>query len=194
MCLKYRYADYNTPSADYWLVEIAGLETGLSVDMLRYPTMQHSHGMTRYHYRGMLVASSFRYSGAGPFDPTALWKLWDRWKIETSTMIGWWENIEQGNNTVPVRCAEGNSDVKATVFLKHGEAAMIVLADWNEADLTVTCTLDYNWSALGLNQATAKLHAPDLPPFQLGPAARDYKVGETISINVTVGGLLLILE
>jgi hypothetical protein len=30
----------NTPSADYWLVEIAGLETGLSVDMLRYPTMQ----------------------------------------------------------------------------------------------------------------------------------------------------------
>ena len=27
--------DYNTPSADYWLVEIAAFETGLSADMLR---------------------------------------------------------------------------------------------------------------------------------------------------------------
>ena len=56
---------------DYWLIEIAGLETGLSVDMLRYPTMQHSHGMTRYHYRGMLVASSFRYVSLLPFPPQA---------------------------------------------------------------------------------------------------------------------------
>jgi hypothetical protein len=192
--MHYRYADYNTPSADYWLIEIAGLETGLSADMLRYPTMQHSHGMTRYHYRGMLVASSFRYSGAGPFDPRALWKLWDSFAIETSTMIGWWSAIEEGNNTVPVRCGEDNSEVKVTTFVKHGEAAMIVLADWNEAALSVDCTLSYNWSALGLKQATAKLHAPELPPFQLGSVVRDYHVGETISINVTAGGLLLILE
>jgi hypothetical protein len=35
--------------------------------------------MTRYHYRGMLVASSFRKTGdgSGPFDPTHLWKVWD---------------------------------------------------------------------------------------------------------------------
>ena len=65
--------DYNTPSADYWLVEIAAFETGLSADMLRYPTMQHNHGMTRYHYRGLLVGSAFRYSGGGAFDPEAVW-------------------------------------------------------------------------------------------------------------------------
>ena len=186
--------DYNTPSADYWLIEIAGLETGLSADMLRYPTMQHNHGMTRYHYRGMLVASSFRHGGAGPFDPTALWGLWDSWAINTSTLLGWWEDIEQGNGNVPVRCAEGTNDVKVTVFLKQGKAAMIVLADWNEDELAVNCTLSYNWSALGLNQTTAQLHAPKVPPFQLGSVVRDYKLGETISINVSAGGLLLILE
>ena len=78
---------------------------GLSADMLRYPTMRHSQGMTRYHYRGMLVGSAFRYSGsgwkaaAGPFDPRQLWQLWDGFKIAESTMIGWWEDIEQGPGT-----------------------------------------------------------------------------------------------
>ena len=96
--------------------------------------------------------------------------------------------------TTPYLCAVLKAIATATVFLKHGEAAMVVLADWNEADLTVQCTLDFNWSALGLKPATAKLHAPELPPFQLGSAVRDYEVGETVSINVTAGGLLLILE
>lgn len=109
-------------------------------------------------------------------------------------MIGWWEDIEQGNNTVPVRCVEGSSEVKVTVFVKRGQAAMIVLADWNEFEPAVSCTLAYNWSALGLQQASAKLHAPKVPPFQLGSAVREYEVEETILINVTAGGLLLVLE
>jgi hypothetical protein len=31
--------------------------------MLRYTTMRANQGFTRYHYRGMLVGSAFRYSG-----------------------------------------------------------------------------------------------------------------------------------
>ena len=53
--------DYNTCDADYWLIEIAGFETGVSQDLLRYTSMQHDHGMTRYQYRGMLTASSVRH-------------------------------------------------------------------------------------------------------------------------------------
>ena len=34
--------DYDTPSADYWLVEMSGLPSGLSADMLRYTTMKVS--------------------------------------------------------------------------------------------------------------------------------------------------------
>ena len=41
---------------------------------------------------------------------------------------------------------------------------------------------------------TAKLHAPEINPFQLGAAVKEYTVGETLSINVTQGGLLLLLE
>jgi hypothetical protein len=37
-----------------------------------------------------LVGSAFRYSGGIPFDPVALWKLWDAFEIETAEMIGWW--------------------------------------------------------------------------------------------------------
>jgi hypothetical protein len=80
--------DYDTPSADYWLAEISGVPSGLSAGMLRYPTMKHSHGMTRYHYRGMLVGSAFRYtSPTSPFNPRNLWALWDEFKIEESEMM-----------------------------------------------------------------------------------------------------------
>ena len=112
--------------------------------------------------------------------------------IENATMIGWWEDVEQGNGTVPVRCDQAS--LKTTVYLKHGEAAMIVLADWNEAAESVDCTLRFDWKALGLSEATAKLHAPEITPFQLGEAVKEYTVGETLSINVTAGGLLLLLE
>ena len=36
--------DYNTGNPDYWLLEIAAVQTGLGSDMLRYPTMVHDHG------------------------------------------------------------------------------------------------------------------------------------------------------
>lgn len=87
-----------------------------------------------------------------------------------------------------------NPAVKATVYMKKGEAAMIVLASWNETAAAVDCTLSYDWAALGLSQGSAKLHAPEINPFQLGAAVKEYTVGETLSINVTQGGLLLLLE
>ena len=185
--------DYDTPSADYWLAAISGVPAGLSSDMLRYPTMHHTHGMTRYHYRGMLVGSAFRYTAAGsPFNPVNLWKLWDRFKIEESEMIGWWQDVEQGRGAVPVTLS--GKDFLATAYVQHGKQALIAIADFSAdlADYTSTLTLSCNWTALGLSASSAKLHVPSLPPFQTENVGV-FAVGHAFNISATQGGLLVIV-
>ena len=189
--------DYDTSEADYWLTEISGLPSGLSADMLRYPTMRHNQGMTRYHYRGMLVGSAFRYSGSGfgtlgPFNPINLWKLWDDFEIDKSEMIGWWADIEQGAGAVPVKLS--GKTFKATVYLQRGKQALIAIADWSQdiSNYTSSLSLECNWTALGL-KPTAKLHVPSLPPFQIhnvGVFAPDH----VFEITAAQGGLLAILK
>ena len=189
--------DYDTNSADYWLCEIAAFETGVSQDLLRYTTMQHAHGMTRYHYRGMLTASSFRWSGSGVFSPTALWKLWDNFGVENSTMVGWWEEVEQGGpKAVPVHAS--NPSFKVTSYVKKGVATMIVLADFSNqgGDYNSSVSLaNIDWAALGLSAATAKLTAPSLPPFQerSGPSTAEFEPNHVFDVTATQGGLLLLL-
>ena len=79
-------------------------------------------------------------------------------------MLGWWEDTEQGNGTVPVQST--SPSLKVTVYLKKGVKALIVLADWDELSRDVSCTLTYDWDALGLDKASATLSAPLLPPFR----------------------------
>ena len=160
--------------------------------------MGHTHGMTRYHYRGMLVGSAFRYSADGPFDPVALWALWDAFGIHEAEMVGWWEDVERGPGAVPVRvCADADADaaLKVTVYLKRGVAAMIVVADWDEQAPAVTFGLDYDWVALGLQEATAVLTAPPLPPFQVGPAVvGTFATNHTFTVDIQQGGVILLLQ
>ena len=186
--------NYDTASADYWLVEMSGVPAGLSSDLLRYTTMSHAHGMTRYHYRGMLVGSAFRYTSAmSPFSPAALWKLWDAFEIEQSTMIGWWEDTEEGNGMVPVKLSD--PDFLATVYVKKGTAALVAIADWsaNLANYTATLTLTFDWVALGLDPGSAKLHVPAIPPFQTEAAVGVFDAGHAFKISANQGGLLLIV-
>jgi hypothetical protein len=186
--------NYDTPFADYWLTEISGLPSGLSSDMLRYDTMKHAHGMTRYHYRGMLVGSAFRWSGdqSSPFCPVALWRLWDKFQIQNSTMIGWWEDVEEGNGTVPIQLT--NPNFRATVYLKQGEAALIAIADFTDSisPYTTNVSLSFDWPALGLSASTAALEMPTIEPFQTSGGR--FPINHTFKINATQGGLLLLLS
>ena len=188
--------DYDTPQADYWLAEISGLPSGLSADMLRYTTMHHEHGETRYHYRGMLVGSAFRYTNAAsPFSPAALWRFWDAFAIERAAMIGWWEDREEGPGTVPVALSDPN--FVATVYLHHGQQALVAIADFGPAkgNYTSALRLSLNWTALGLDRATAVLSVPVIPPFQTDPAlVGTWPVGHEFSITDTQGGLLVVVK
>ena len=84
--------------------------------------------------------------------------------------------------------------LKLTVYLKKGIAAMIVIADWNHTKPFVQFELSYNWAALGLDVATARLRAPLLPPFQLEAAVGEFVPSDQFQVNATEGGLLLILQ
>ena len=192
--------DYDTASADYWLTEISGLPSGLSSDMLRYNTMRHTHGFTRYHYRGMLVGSAFRYTGshAGSapdvFSPVATWQLWDEFKIQESTMIGWWENHEESAGTVPVHLS--NPNFLATVYLRYGLSALVVVSDWSSllGNYTSALSVSYNWTAMGFAASTVAV--PRLPPYQVesSVAGQHFPVSHTFNISASQGGLILLLE
>ena len=82
-------------------------------------------------------------------------------------MIAWWEDIEQGNGTVPV--SVDNRNFKVTCYVKKAEKTLVVLADFNNNGGNYSDTISLsviNWAALGLSPATAKLTVPSLTPFQ----------------------------
>ena len=204
-CAK-RYGEgfnYNTPAHDYWLVEISGVPAGLSADMLRYTTgMAHTHGMTRYHYRGMLVGSAFRYTERDtPFNPRALWKLWDAFGIQNATTYGWWEAVEQPGVAGAVPVQASNPAFKTTSYVKKGEATMVVVADFSanlEANYTSEVRLqaiEWGWNStgLGLDEATAKCHVLRIPPFQLDNLGV-FDCNHTFAVSAQQGGLIVIVK
>ena len=186
--------DYDTDSADYWLVEISGLPSGLSADMLRYTTMHAAQGFTRYHYRGMLVGSAFRYQAAGVLSPVNLWALWDDFAIQESEMIGWWAETEQGPGAMPVKLS--SKDYLATVYLHRAkQQALIVIADWSNdlGNYTTSLSLACNWTALGLSPTTTKLHVPQVLPFQTENVGM-FDPDHVFRISAAQGGLLVIAK
>lgn len=184
--------NYDNPSADFWLTEIAAVQTGLSADMLRYTSTQNEHGLTRYHYRGMLVGSAFRGPAfGGPLDSRGTWSLWDEFGIADATMIGWWEDIECGHGTVPV--VVSHPEFKATVYLHHGVKALVVIAWWGGGDEPAEVSLTYDWAAMGLDPP-ASVHVPVLAPYQLAPLAGDYPPSQAFNVSAAQGGLVVIVQ
>lgn len=101
----------------------------------------------------MLFGNANRWQGAldtvpdnNPFDPRAIWTLWETFGISTATMHGWWLNRERGAGTVPVRTS--NASVLVTAYVHHGNATLLALASFLRVDVSVTLVID--WTALGL--------------------------------------------
>eukprot|EP00927_Polykrikos_kofoidii_P061196 TRINITY_DN56063_c0_g1_i1.p1 TRINITY_DN56063_c0_g1~~TRINITY_DN56063_c0_g1_i1.p1 ORF type:complete len:1048 (-),score=123.99 TRINITY_DN56063_c0_g1_i1:122-3043(-) len=169
--------DYDGATPDHWLVEISGIPWGLNSDMLRYK------GMTPFHFRGMLFGNANRWQDdlinsestlENPFDPRSIWRLWDSFGISTATMYGWWL-AEEATGTAPV--LTNASDVKCTVFLKPGEAALLVLANFGARQ---SVKLSFDWNVIGLEADSVQLRAPQLMPMQ--PTATHWAVGDTIDV------------
>eukprot|EP00747_Dinoflagellata_sp_TGD_P078072 gnl/TRDRNA2_/TRDRNA2_159884_c2_seq1.p1 gnl/TRDRNA2_/TRDRNA2_159884_c2~~gnl/TRDRNA2_/TRDRNA2_159884_c2_seq1.p1 ORF type:complete len:516 (-),score=82.86 gnl/TRDRNA2_/TRDRNA2_159884_c2_seq1:57-1496(-) len=168
--------DYDGATPDHWLVEISGIPFGLTSDMLRYT------GMTPFHFRGALFASANRwqdnlgqFSGSSaPFDPRAIWNLWESFGISSSTMYGWWL-ADEGIAALPV--VPNSTEVKCTTFLRKGHGALIVLANFG-AEQAVH--LQYDWQQLGMDPAAMRLRAPQLQPMQ--PQEHVWSLGDEIVV------------
>jgi hypothetical protein len=158
--------DYNL-GPDYWLVEISGLPYGLTGEMMNSGTQPNS-------YRGMLYGMATRWPTTQP-----LYAFWDQFGIQSAQMIGYW------SSSCPV--TTGRSDVLATVYKKNGKT-LIALASWATNKVDVTLTID--WAALGINQSSATITAPEITNFQ---NAAKYVPGASIPVS-SGGGCLLIVQ
>ena len=93
-------------------------------------------------------------------------------------MTGYWDE------NIPVRT--GREDVKATLYHGDGQAVGSV-ASW--ADQTVNVCLEIDFEELGIDEKTARIHAPAIRDFQR--QARFYP-GEKIKIEPAKGWIFII--
>lgn len=144
---------YDKMTPANWLVESSGIPFGLTGDMLYRggnPWLGMQYGMTvRYPW----------FTEGVNCDPTQIWKIWDDFGIDNSTMYGFWES------NVPVTSSD--PDVKVTVY-KHPDGALL-LSVGNYTDDTRNVTLNFDWEALGLDPASVVISAPAVKDMQ--PAA-----------------------
>lgn len=153
---------------DYWLTEMSGLPFGL------YSEMLNECGNA---YRGMLYGMTSRL-GWVSCDPSALWKLWDRFGIQTSKMIGYWDPA------VPVQ--SGRDDVKVTVYRK-ADKCLIVYASWAKEDVHMRLLID--WRALGMDPERVSIYAPLVEGLQ---ERHEYDNLENIPAPDGGGGFIII--
>lgn len=161
------YFDYDS-APDYWLVEVSGIPFGLMGEMLEKGGNP---------WRGMTMGMTARLPWSG--DPAPLWKVWDDFGIQRSTMMGWWS----GQSPVMT----GDSLVLATTWRAPGKA-MVSLGSWHDTDTKVTLRID--WKALALDPARTTVRAPAIANFQ---TSASWKPTDLITVPAKKG-LLLLLE
>ncbi len=112
-------------------------------------------------------------------DPTQIWKVWDDFGIDNSTMYGFWEE------NVPVVASD--SDVKVTVYRKPD--GRLLLSVGNYTDETRDVTLNFDWEALGFDPSKTILTSPEVKGMQ--PAMR-WTPGSTIEVLPRKGWLIYV--
>ena len=163
------YFDYEKNGPDFFLTEVSGIPFGLMGEMLQ------GGGNA---WRGMVYGMTNRMPWSDNADPRALWKLWDRFGLSGSAMIGYW------SDNCPVKTS--SDKVLATVY-KKDNSALVSMASWAAADTTVRLQID--WKKLGINPATATITAPEITNFQ--PAAT-FGLQDNIPVLKNKGWLLII--
>lgn len=130
---------------DYWMVEMSGMPFGLMGEMLQ----DDGH-----LYRGMVYGITNR-SGWGKKQPTAIYKLWDEFKVQESQMKGYWDE------DCPVSIH--HKEMRATAYVKD-EAILVAIGSWCTSDQVVSLSID--WQQLGLDEQYVCSRTVALPGYQ----------------------------
>ena len=153
----------DTKGPVYYLLEMSGIPFGLMTDT--YGWGAPPHGEPNLAYSMTIGATARMPNGPGIVPVQETWKLWDAFEIESAEMVGWW----RADGPVRVQ-GRGAETVKATVYVKQGDAALITMANFasvydTAANATANVTLGIDWPALGLPSNTS-LCAPQLLGIQ----------------------------
>lgn len=162
--------DYGKMMPDEWLITFSGIPFGLMSDMIDHVNP----------YLGMIYGATGRHGYEEKYSPAPVWSLWKSFGIEDAEMKGYW------TGDCPVKTSHPN--VKATVFLKPGEA-LISIGNFDSIQQSVK--LSFDWSALGINPDNAILDAPEIESFQ---HAVTFNVRQTIPVEAKKGWLFLLKE
>ncbi len=160
--------NYVKMDPDEWFVTFSGIPFGLTSDMLE------AGGNP---WLGMVYGATSRHSAG--FNPAPMWKLWREWGIESSKMIGYWDEKPVVKTSHP--------EVKATAFVKP-DGAFIAVGNFSWKKQNVA--LDIDWKALSLDPAKVEIYMPEIEEFQaaqkLAPASRipiDIKRGVVVMVK-----------
>jgi hypothetical protein len=211
-----RYADklWNGEGFDftqdqfYWLVDVSGLMHGLFADRL-------GGGGAGNDVKGMLFAMTERNSATAP----ALWTFWDQQRLNTTTMVGWWEDdapmnvtaVSEGDGSSRVggssRVSSSSSSssgggvahnsVVATTYTLFGSHAVVAVSSFapQHAKNHATVSVTPDWDALGLGVGTAHVSIPAIAGVQAaGAVVRNTDGSVRLSVAGNEGVLLVFEE
>lgn len=165
------YFDYEHNSPDFFLTEVSGIPFGLMGEMLQ------GGGNP---WRGMIYGMTNRLPWSDNADPRPIWKLWDEFGMQGTSMIGYW------SESCPVKT--DNKNVLATVYKKKGKA-LVSIASWADTDVKVKLLID--WKSLGIDSSKAIITAPYVKNFQ---PEKSFQTGDKIPVEKAQGWLLIIEE
>jgi Tfp pilus assembly protein PilF len=163
------YFDYEKNDPSFFLTEVSGIPFGLMGEMLQ------GGGNP---WRGMIYGMTNRMPWSDHADPRPIWKVWDRFGMQGSAMLGYW------SPSCPART--DNPRVLATVYKKK-DSSLVAIASWAAEDTTVRLSVD--WKQLGIDPATAVFTAPEISNFQ--PSAT-FHPGDRITVQKGKGWLLIL--
>ena len=131
--------DYDeTP--DYYLTEISGIPYGVMSEMMDAGNK----------YRGLLFGMTNRLGWeTNPESPTEIWRLFDRFDLGNSEMVGWWDS----RNAVKT----GNPRVPATEYIV-GNRRFIAIANFSDKDEKVELKV--------ADKEIKEFYAPSIKDFQ----------------------------
>jgi hypothetical protein len=164
---------YDEMSWENWLVEVSGIPFGHMGDML------HGGGNP---WLGMVFGMTARlpWSTEGvTCNPTAIWRIWDEFEIESARMKGFWDTDPLVETGLP--------DIKATAFMQRDK---VLISLGNFSDESEEVTLHMDWEQLEIDPEKARLRAPKIENFQ---EAMTLKLNQPIRVEPRKG-LLLYLE
>ena len=158
---------YVKMTPDEWFVTFSGIPFGLTSDMLEQGGNP---------WLGMVYGATSRHSAG--FNPAPMWKLWREWGIDSSKMIGYWDDKPV------VECS--HPEVKATAFVKD-DGLLIAVGNFSWKKQNVTLKID--WEALGLKEQEVEIYMPEIEEFQ---SAQKLTPTSRISIDVKRGVVVLV--